>query len=130
MKDIKLMKWDNCYTFVLKMKSIFSDYTSTDSCEFVNNYPLLDIPLSMVEEGDIIVWVSTESDNAHSSARRLYKGIPLTDKVTYHKYHFGIYLDGLVYDLYYENEVNFIRVRLPSMINPKPDKHVIRVIRL
>lgn len=129
MKDIKLMKWDNCYTFVLKMKGIFSDYISTDSCEFVDSHTLMDIPLTELQEGDILVWI-LNTDSIHSSARILYNGIPLHGKVTYHRYHFGIYLNGLVYDLSYDNDVNHLRVRKPCMLRPIMSENQIKVIRI
>jgi hypothetical protein len=126
MKEIKLMKWDNCYTFVLKVLDKFIEYMDIPSDEFVAIHKPMPIPDTLMD-WDIIVWDSPDKEVEMDTARQLLSdGRILHNRIIYYRYHFGVYWNGYVYDLSFDNEVNYIRVRDREDIR-HPNLKVIRL---
>lgn len=108
------MKWDNCYTFVLKLLDIFDKYKDIESDDFVGLFEK-DYNLKQLKHGDIIIceYTDVESDDSYSYRNNEFcDGILVTNKVM-EVFHFMlVYKDSYILDLSFNKKrENYIRIR-------------------
>lgn len=113
--NIKLKKWDNCYTFMLKFLDIFNKYCEIDSNDFINLFEK-DYNLKSFNNNDIIVWEDINGENAYGN-RELKEGVLVSRKYD-STIHFGVvYLDHYLIDVTFVDNYNVIRIREISELN-------------
>ena len=110
---IKLKKWDNCYTFMLKLLGIFDNFKELESDEFVTLFEH-DYNIKDLKSGDVIVleYVDKDSDEAYTYRyNELAEGILLSNKVLETLHFLVVSQDKYVIDLTFEDQRNCIRIR-------------------
>ncbi len=119
-RNIKLKKWDNCYTFMLKLLGIFDNYKELESDEFVGLFEH-DYNMRDLKSGDVIVceYVDKDSDAAFTYRyNELVDGVLISNKVIETLHFLVVYKDKYVIDLTFEDQRNCIRIRrLESCLN-------------
>jgi len=107
--DIKLKKWDNCYTFMLKYLDIFEKYYKIESNEFVELFDK-DYNLKDFNNNDLIIWQDIDEEPTYCN-REFIDGVLISKKYD-SGLHFGVvYQDKYLIDLTYSDGFNLIRIR-------------------
>ena len=103
MKDINLMKWDNCYTFVLKALGIFGKYKTVESDDFVEMHHEKMIPFPgeafIFKDFDVFVSRFKKGPVKYKAPREIKNGVILSQITDYWHYHFDVFYQDVFYDL-------------------------------
>jgi hypothetical protein len=120
--NLKIKKFDTCYTFVLRWFDILHEYIDTESDEFLKLFDLKKFDDNL-QNNDVIVFTT---DNYIFANTELLNFIPISNKFT-DGLHFCIFYNNLIYDVSFINGINYIRVRHFKHINFSSD--CVRVIK-
>jgi len=120
--NLKLKKWDNCYTFMLKFLGKFDNFKEVESDEFIElfkkDYNMLDL-----KTNDVIITVA-EEDFGDKLANELSEGILITNQVYKNNHFLVVYNDKYLIDLNFNHEgFNYIRVRHISILDNFKSKY-------
>ncbi len=125
---LQFVNGTNCYTFATKLLGLFDP--NRDSERFINLIKNEFKPFncwvtpSEFPNNTLIIWEYPNKEHIVYTHTELIKGIPITSKLTYYKYHFGIFHNNLVYDLNFGDEqTSYIRVRRVDSIDINKDDH-------
>jgi hypothetical protein len=125
---IRLKKWDNCYTFMLKFFNLFDRCCDIESDVFVSECEGIDYSLDVpFNDYDVLAF---HSDTILENQRVLLSGDRIEIGRTVGRIHFVIVLPrNRLLDVTFLDRDNYIRIRNLSEVDCRSYGHRITVIR-
>jgi hypothetical protein len=105
--NIKIKKFDTCYTFVLRWFNILNKCIDIESDDFIKNFTLHTFDTNTISNDDVIVYTT---ENLIYAATELKNYIPVSNKIS-DGLHFCIFFGNLIYDITFVDGIKHIRVR-------------------
>lgn len=121
--NIKVLKHDTCYTFMLKCLNVFDKFCNIESDDFVKLFDMQTFNKNILEDFDVIVYTT---DNYTFSTNELINGVPIS-KMILDGLHFIVCYNNLAYDVTYKDGIKHIRIRLIKDL--KIDYNYVKIIK-